>query len=342
MSCFGVVVLNNDSVLIVKTHKNNYGFPKGKIDNKKDSDNYACALRELYEETGLTDTMFDVVDNTWLSEVKENGNTNIQYLVARFTGDATFKFTFDPEELETVGWYTFEDAYKVLWERRAKILKDAISISASATFVPAKREKVYTKKPADKYVSLSKTMSWLLRHKAKDLGLNMSNDGYVLLDDMLALSNFRNITVDDIKHVVDTNDKQRFSLKEESNKLYIRANQGHSKQMSDLVSTGELLQKITKPYSECIHGTTKKAYQSIKKHGLNRMNRMHIHFAIGLTDDDKVISGFRKSSEVLIYIDMEKAMKDGIEFYLSDNKVILSEGIKGIIEPKYFKQIVEN
>lgn len=70
------------------------------------------------------------------------------------------------------------------------------------------------------------------------------------------------------------------------------------------------------------------------------MNRMHIHFAVGKTDDKEVISGFRKDSTVLIHIDMENAMNDGIEFHMSDNKVILSEGANGIIAPKYFKKII--
>jgi len=37
--------------------------------------------------------------------------------------------------------------------------------------------------------------------------------------------------------------------------------------------------------------------------------RNHIHFAIGLADDPKVISGMRKSCEVAIEIEMAEAMK---------------------------------
>jgi len=69
------------------------------------------------------------------------------------------------------------------------------------------------------------------------------------------------------------------------------------------------------------------------------MSRMHIHCAIS-EPNDKVISGMRSSSQVMIYIDMEKAMNDGIKFYMSKNKVILTKGIDGVLEPKYFKNIV--
>ncbi len=33
-------------------------------------------------------------------------------------------------------------------------------------------------------------------------------------------------------------------------------------------------------------------------------------------------------------------MKDGINFYISSNNVILTEGVDGTLEPKYFKKVV--
>ena len=41
-----------------------------------------------------------------------------------------------------------------------------------------------------------------------------------------------------------------------------------------------------------------------------------------------------------IEIDMFKAIKDGINFYISSNNVILTEGIDGTLPPKYFKKVV--
>lgn len=51
-----------------------------------------------------------------------------------------------------------------------------------------------------------------------------------------------------------------------------------------------------------------------------------------------VISGMRSSCEVIVEINMARAMLEGnIPFYESENKVILSPGINGVIPSKYFR-----
>lgn len=176
----------------------------------------------------------------------------------------------------------------------------------------------------NKITSLSKKLSYVLRHGALKENLDISSDGFVLLDDLvitctfyvslinnsiqLKLPRFKGVTYPDIQLVVDNNDKKRFELiqKEEDDQFYIRATQGHS---LNVVQTDELLEKLDKVTTDVIHGTTLKAWETIKKEGLSKMNRIHIHFAIGLPNDPKVKSGVRKSSEVFIYIDAEKAMQ---------------------------------
>lgn len=46
-----------------------------------------------------------------------------------------------------------------------------------------------------------------------------------------------------------------------------------------------------------------------------------------LQNDGKVISGMRRDAQVLIYIDLKKAMQAGCPFWRSENGVILSEGV---------------
>ncbi|XP_070026952.1 uncharacterized protein [Nicotiana sylvestris] len=70
---------------------------------------------------------------------------------------------------------------------------------------------------------------------ASELNLNMRNDGYVKVQDLLKLNlkTFANVplrshTVDDVKEAVRNDNKQRFGLLEENGELLIRANQGHT------------------------------------------------------------------------------------------------------------------
>ena len=43
------------------------------------------------------------------------------------------------------------------------------------------------------------------------------------------------------------------------------------------------------------------------------MTRNHIHFAAGEPGDDGVISGMRKTADIKIYIDIPRAMAEGLK-----------------------------
>lgn len=57
-----------------------------------------------------------------------------------------------------------------------------------------------------------------------------------------------------------------------------------------------------------VHGTYHRHWDSIRLHGLSRMNRMHIHFAPGLPGEGGVVSGMRSSCQIYIYVDLSKAL----------------------------------
>ena len=74
------------------------------------------------------------------------------------------------------------------------------------------------------------------------------------------------------------------------------------------------------------------------------MGRNHIHLAKGLPGKSEVISGMRASSQVVIELNMVKAMfgEDKIPFYVSKNGVILAEGLPdGSIPTKYFRAVID-
>jgi len=192
----------------------------------------------------------------------------------------------------------------------------------------------------NKDVSLSKQLSWLLRHGAQCAGVTIRPDGYVAVSEVLNLQQFKNLTLSDIVRVVQFNEKERFGLTTENEIIFIRAQQGHSiKGLNDSL----LLERIISPKDivSCIHGTYRKAWVQIKAVGLRRMSRNHIHFAPGLPNDKGVISGMRKTCEIYIYVDTESSMRDGIIFYRSKNNVILSYGFDGVLPVRYFKKVVD-
>lgn len=197
----------------------------------------------------------------------------------------------------------------------------------------------------DRIEALGRLLTRILRHMAPDLKLNMRSDGYVRVSDLLKLNMttlakvpLKSHTVEEVKEAVRSDNKQRFSLMEENGDLFIRANQGHS---LTIVRSESLLRPILSAdeVSVCVHGTYKKNLNSILQSGLNRMSRQHLHFAPGLPTDREVVSGFRRDVNLLIFLDLRKALQDGMKFYMSDNKVILTEGFDGVVPVKYFEKI---
>ncbi|KAH7335499.1 KptA family-domain-containing protein [Rhizoctonia solani] len=204
----------------------------------------------------------------------------------------------------------------------------------------------------------SKTLSYILRHGAVKERLTIRPDGYVRVPDLLARPKLKELDLPGLLKIVAADQKQRYQLgvqkgPEDPNApilpiistqapdppapLWIRANQGHTLRVDGLE---------TKPIADpsevacAVHGTTLKAWESIKEQGLSRMLRNHIHLASGRPGASGVISGMRNSSQVLIFIDVAAAMAAGILFHLSANGVILTAGdSNGFLSPAYFSSV---
>ncbi|KAJ5137627.1 hypothetical protein N7476_008307 [Penicillium atrosanguineum] len=132
----------------------------------------------------------------------------------------------------------------------------------------------------------------------------------------------------------------------EPSNFLIRATQGHSIKTVEAASLLESLSLSdeSKLPETVVHGTFHGAWPAIlQSGGLQCMGRNHVHFATGPSlesvlaaqkegmqkndSKNKVISGMRKDAQVLIYIDLKKALAAGCPFWRSENGVILSEGM---------------
>ncbi|KAJ9447508.1 hypothetical protein DIPPA_16677 [Diplonema papillatum] len=191
-------------------------------------------------------------------------------------------------------------------------------------------------------VRISKSLSYILRHGAVKEGYAMQPDGFVLVDQIREIGPrmLRDLSDADFLHVVETNDKKRFKAKTVDGRLWLAANQGHNASLN--LDEAEYLTPIASAAAApvAVHGTYKKALASIMANGLSRMSRQHIHFAPGLPRTDGVISGMRATAEVLVYLDVEKCLANGVKLFKSDNGVILSPGDEsGHIKPEFFSKV---
>ena len=79
------------------------------------------------------------------------------------------------------------------------------------------------------YIKLSKKISHMLRHAPLKYGLELDNDGFVPVEQLLGAINKNGeysvtVTSDDIQHIIDTSDKKRLEMTDGK----IRALYGHT------------------------------------------------------------------------------------------------------------------
>jgi len=168
----------------------------------------------------------------------------------------------------------------------------------------------------DQFKHISKFMSLVLRHKPEDIGLQLDEHGWAKVDELISKMNTRGIPInfEIINEVVETNDKKRFAFNED--KTLIRASQGHSIEVEL-----NLPEKV--PPDTLYHGTATKYLDSILKSGLQKQNRRHVHLSATIETAKAV--GSRHGKPVVLVINAKQMLVTGFKFYLSENKVWLTD-----------------
>ena len=135
----------------------------------------------------------------------------------------------------------------------------------------------------DRTKETSKFLSFVLRHQPEEIGLRLDDAGWASVEELLEACKKagRALTREYIQHIVDTSDKKRFALSEDG--LYIRANQGHSIQV-------ELGYEPREPPSVLYHGTATRFLESIRREGLKRGRRHHVHLSSDAVTDGLLLS----------------------------------------------------
>nr|WP_258561826.1 RNA 2'-phosphotransferase [Chryseobacterium sp. LJ668] len=90
--------------------------------------------------------------------------------------------------------------------------------------------------------------------------------------------------------------------------------------------------KRQKPPEFFYHGTPQNSIDSILEKGIEKRNRQHVHLSQDKETATKV--GMRHGKPFILIINTKKMSDDGIEFYLSENDVWLTD----FVDAKYIYQ----
>ncbi len=173
---------------------------------------------------------------------------------------------------------------------------------------------------------LSKFLSLHLRHRPEALGLTLAEGGWVGVEELLAAATRHGqpLSRAELEEVVAGSDKQRFAF--DAERTRIRAQQGHSVP----VDLGLVPQT---PPAVLYHGTVPAALPAIRREGLQKMQRHHVH----LSPDEETARrvGNRRGPAVLLAVDAAGMQAAGYVFYMSGNGVWLVEHVP----PEYLRTL---
>ena len=154
---------------------------------------------------------------------------------------------------------------------------------------------------------------------------------------------------EELCRLVEGPEQERFQLSTIDGELAVRAVQGHSMECirDEHVYTRLHLKDRDLPVM-CVHGTFLRHQPSIERNGLlpggygeqlrhGDLPKVHIHMGVvqqrNAGANDAVL---RRGSTLVVYVDIRKAMKDGIKFYRTDGGAIITRGNRnGVLKPKY-------
>jgi putative RNA 2'-phosphotransferase len=167
-------------------------------------------------------------------------------------------------------------------------------------------------------VRASKFLSLVLRHRPEAIGISLDEAGWTPVAELLsaAARHGQPLTRALLERVVADNDKRRFAFSDDGK--HIRAHQGQR------VPVRLELEALAQP-DRLYHGTVARFLPSIRKQGLLRRKRHHVH----LSPDRKTATavGGRRGKAVILVVDAAALHRDGSLFFRSENGVWLTDAV---------------
>lgn len=169
----------------------------------------------------------------------------------------------------------------------------------------------------DPVVAASKFISLVLRHRPEAIGLTLDAEGWADIETLIRLSQSRHpLTRALIDRAVATNNKQRFAISEDGRR--IRARQGHSIAV-------ELGLAPVAPPERLYHGTAARSVEAIRREGLSKRRRQHVHLSADVDTATRV--GARHGKPVVLTVRADAMAAAGFAFFRSENGVWLTDAV---------------
>jgi putative RNA 2'-phosphotransferase len=165
---------------------------------------------------------------------------------------------------------------------------------------------------------LSKFLSLVLRHQPQTIGLQLNEQGWASVDDLLQKMQAKGKPLDreTLQFIVDTNNKKRFAFNDDG--TMIRASQGHSIEV-------ELGYTAVPPPPTLYHGTAERNIAAILQEGLKKQQRRQVHLtADGAT---ALAVGRRHGKPVVLEVLAGEMYSKGYSFFQSANGVWLTDSV---------------
>lgn len=170
-------------------------------------------------------------------------------------------------------------------------------------------------------------LSLILRHNPGKAGIELDDGGWA---DILDICKALNISFDQLAEIVASNDKKRFAFNNGLTK--IRASQGHSIPVNLGLSTQQ-------PPKVLYHGTVQPAVIAILNQGIDKVSRTHVHLSQDFDTAVKVAK--RRGAPFVLHIRAKDMYDDGFSFYLSENKVWLTDHVPSLYISRVDRNIGE-
>lgn len=169
------------------------------------------------------------------------------------------------------------------------------------------------------HIELSKEISYALRHAPWEYELEMDEEGWVpieqLLDALHKDQKWKEVSEKDLAITIEMSEKKRHEIFNGKIKAYY----GHSIPM-------RIKKEERVPPETLYHGTARRFLNSIKAKGLLPQSRQYVHLSQDVKTAYSV--GMRHDSKpCILKIAAMQAWKDGIKFYYGNEKVWLADEV---------------